>query len=174
MINVQKARDETPGTENVLHFNNAGAALMPRIVIDTIKNHIDLEAKIGGYEAADKVSDAVAHMYGAIASLINCKSNEVAFVGNATVGWSGAFYGLANTLKPGDRILTAQAEYSSNYIAYLQIVARTGVQVDVIPDDETGALSSSALENMVDDRVKLISITHIPTNGGLTNPAGAF
>jgi cysteine desulfurase/selenocysteine lyase len=173
MIDVQKARDETPGAENVLHFNNAGAALMPRIVVDAIKGHIDLEAKVGGYEAADKTRDADANMYKAIANLINCESNEVAFVENATVGWSSAFYGLASTFKPGDRILTTQSEYSSNYIAYLQIVARTGIQIGVIPNDETGALSPSALENMIDDRVKLISITHIPTNGGLTNPAAA-
>jgi cysteine desulfurase/selenocysteine lyase len=173
MIDVQKVRDETSGVENVLHFNNAGAALMPRVVVDAIKGHIDLEAEIGGYEAAEKNHDAGVRMYDAIADLINCKPTEVAFVENATVGWSGAFYGLASTFKPGDRILTAQAEYSSNFIAYLQIVERTGIQIDVIPDDETGALSPSALENMIDGRVKLISITHIPTNGGLTNQAVA-
>jgi selenocysteine lyase/cysteine desulfurase len=173
MINIEKVRDETPGAKNVLHFNNAGAALMPRIVVDAIKNHIDLETQIGGYEAANKTHAAEAHMYDAIANLINCKSNEVAFVENATVGWSSAFYGLASTFKPGDRILTSQTEYSSNYIAYLQIVERTGIQIDVIPDDETGTLSPNALENMIDSRVKLISITHIPTNGGLTNPAAA-
>ena len=91
MIDVQKARDETPGAENVLHFNNAGAALMPRIVVDAIKGHIDLEAKVGGYEAADKTRDADANMYKAIANLINCESNEVAFVENATVGGQAHF-----------------------------------------------------------------------------------
>ena len=173
MIDVKKARAETPGTKNVLHFNNAGAALMPGVVVDALKDHIDLEAEIGGYEAAAQTIDADDHTYHAIADLINCKTTEVAFVENATVGWSGAFYGLANTFKSGDRILTARAEYSSNYIAYLQIAERTGIQIDVIPDDETGALSPSALGNMIDDRVKLISITHVPTNGGLINPAAA-
>lgn len=173
MIDIDKARRETPGAENVLHFNNAGAALMPTVVVDAVKNHIDLEAQIGGYEAADQTIDADAHTYEAIATLINCQADEVAFVENATVGWCGAFYGLAQTFKPGDRLLTAQAEYGSNYIAYLQIAKRTGVQIEVIADDETGALSVQALENMIDDRVKLISITHMPTNGGLTNPAAA-
>ncbi len=174
MIDMEKARRDTPGVEKVLHFNNAGAALMPTGVVDAIKNHIDLEAEIGGYEAADRTIDGDAHTYDAIAQLINCQADEVAFVENATVGWCGAFYGLAQTFKPGDRLLTAQAEYGSNYIAYLQIAQRTGVQVEVIPDDETGALSVEALENMIDERVKLISITHMPTNGGLTNPAAAI
>ncbi len=174
MIDINKARAETPGTANVLHFNNAGAALMPKVVIDAIKGHIDLEASIGGYEAADRQNEGQSNTYGAIAKLINCHADEVAVVENATAGWCGAFYGMAQTFKPGDRIVTAQAEYSSNYIAYLQIAERTGVQIDVVPDDETGALSVEALENMIDDRVKLVTISHIPTNGGLTNPAAAI
>jgi len=171
MIDVVKARAETPGAEQVQHFNNAGAALMPDVVLNAIKDHLDLEATIGGYEAANQEIARDAHTYEAIAQMINCKADEVAFVENATAGWCGAFYGMAHTFKPGDRILTAQAEYGSNYIAYLQVAERTGVQIDVVPDDETGALSLDALEQMIDERVKLVSITHVPTNGGLTNPA---
>lgn len=171
MIDIVRARAETPGAEKVQHFNNAGASLMPSVVVDALKNHLDLEATIGGYEAASQEAAADAHTYDAIAQLINCNSDDVAFVENATAGWCGAFYGMAQTFKPGDRILTAQAEYGSNYIAYLQVAERTGVQIDVVPNDETGALSLSALEEMIDERVKLVTITHIPTNGGLTNPA---
>jgi selenocysteine lyase/cysteine desulfurase len=80
-----------------------------------------------------------------------------------------AFY--AFDFAPGDRILTARAEIAGNYIAYLQIAKRTGAVIEVIPDDAHGVLDPVALEAMIDDRVKLISITWIPTNGGLVNPA---
>lgn len=43
--------------------------------------------------------------------------------------------------------------------------------IEVIPDDETGQLSVDALRQMADERVRLIAITHVPTNGGLVNPA---
>src|SRR5260370_38344930 len=82
-----------------------------------------------------------------------------------------AFY--SGGFAAGDRILTAQAEYSSNYIAFLQVARRTGAVVDVVPSDEAGELDVEALERMVDRRVKLIAITHVPTNGGLVNPAAA-
>jgi cysteine desulfurase / selenocysteine lyase len=171
MLDIDKARSDTPGVDNQIHFNNAGAALMPRCVIDALKGHIDLEAEIGGYEAADRTLEAQNRAYGAAAEMINCSADQIAIVENATVAWCHAFYGIAETFKPGDRILTAMAEYGSNYISYLQIAKRKGIIIDAIPNDETGQLSLSALENMIDDRVKLITITHVPTNGGLVNPA---
>ncbi|HEV7397830.1 MAG TPA: aminotransferase class V-fold PLP-dependent enzyme [Pyrinomonadaceae bacterium] len=168
-FDIERARGETPGSENVLHFNNAGASLMPDPVVNAIVDHLKLEAAIGGYEARDREFEAVQHVYEAAAKLINCTPAEIAVVENATRGWDMAFYSIP--FKAGDRILTATAEYISNYIAYLQIAKRTGAKIEVIPNDEYGQTSVDALRGMLDERVKLISISHVPTHGGLVNPA---
>ncbi|MDX1947497.1 MAG: aminotransferase class V-fold PLP-dependent enzyme [Pirellulaceae bacterium] len=168
-IDVARARRETPGCLQVLHLNNAGAALMPAPVLTAIHQHLDLEAAIGGYEAAAQAHAASEHVYDAAARLLNCQPTEIAVVENATRAWDMLFYSLP--LGPGDRILTAQAEYASNYLAYLQVCRRTGARVEVIPSDEHGQVSTAALANLLDDRVKLIALTHVPTNGGLVNPA---
>lgn len=174
-FDVERARAETPGTRHVTHFNNAGAALPPQPVIDAVTAHLDLEARIGGYEAEAKARDGIERVYDSVAALLGCGREEVALVENATVGWDMAFYSLR--FDPGDRILTAMAEYSSNFIPYLQVARKTGAVIEVIPNDAHGQLDVAALAASVDDRArgpaKLISITHIPTNGGLVNPAAA-
>ena len=123
-MDIQKLRAETPGVEHCIHFNNAGAGLMPQPVIDAVKGHIDLEARIGGYEAKDQENERIEAAYGSVARLLGAKKPEIAFVENATVAWQLAFYSLQ--FREGDRILTAEAEYAANYIAYLQMQKRTG------------------------------------------------
>ncbi len=167
-FDLQRARQDTPGSAHVLHFNNAGAALMPTPVLNATIAHLQLEAQIGGYEAADAARPAIEHVYDAIATLINCSRDEVAIIENATRAWDQAFYSIPFQL--GDRILTAMSEYASNYIAFLQITKRTGAIVEVIPNDTHGQISVEALRNAINERVKLIAITHVPTNGGLVNP----
>jgi len=168
-FDVTRARADTPGCEATLHLNNAGAALMPAAVLQAQIDHLRLEARIGGYEAADAAAPAIANTYDAVARLLGCAADEIALVDNATMAWDMAFH--AFNFAPGDRILTAEAEYASNYIAYLKAAERHGVSVEVVPSEASGELSLSALESMIDGRVKLISVTQVPTNGGLVNPA---
>lgn len=172
MIDIDRCRAETPGVANVLHFNNAGAGLMPAPVLQSVKDHLDLEAGIGGYEAADRARSSITRTYQAIARYLNCDAGDVAVMENATVAWNQAFFAVADRMKPGDRILTAEAEYASNYLTYLKVAAQKDVSVEVVPSDADGVLDVAALSRMLDSGgVALVAVTHVPTNGGLVNPA---
>jgi cysteine desulfurase / selenocysteine lyase len=168
-INVSRMRAETPGCAKVTHLNNAGAALPPRRVLDAVIAHLRLETEIGGYEAARAQGPRIEATYDALARLLGAEPDEIAVIENATRAWDMAFYAIP--FEPGDRILTATAEYASNAIAFLQKAKSQGVQIDVVPDDQNGQLSIAALREMIDERVKLIAITHVPTQNGLINPA---
>jgi selenocysteine lyase/cysteine desulfurase len=168
-FDIKRARSQTPGCEHVIHFNNAGASLAPQVVLDEVTKYLEYESIRGGYEAAAENQDKTNNFYNSISKLINAKPNEIAYVENATRAWDMAFYSIP--LKSGDRILTSMAEYASNYIAFLQVAKRTGAIIEPVPNDAHGQISTEALTNMIDERVKLIAITHIPTNGGLVNPA---
>ena len=171
-MNKEKIFADTPGKSNFIHLNNAGSSLMPRPVLDAQIAHLKLEAIIGGYEAMADKKDQINAVYNSIAKLINANSDEIALVENATVGWAMGFYAI--DFKPGDRILTVEAEYASNYLAYLHMARSKGVTIDVIPSDENGDLELDLLETMIDEKVKLISATHVPTNSGLINNVSAL
>jgi selenocysteine lyase/cysteine desulfurase len=174
---VKRLRDDTPGTTNVLHFNNAGAALLPECVSAAVSEHLELEASIGGYEAAAEMEAQHEEVYSSIARLIHCNAKEIALVDSATMAWQKAFYGAATTFAEGDVVLTSQVEYAANFVAFLQMKKQRGVQVEVIPSLACGTVDVQALRKMVDvegSRVKLIAVTHIPTNGALVNPAAAI
>jgi selenocysteine lyase/cysteine desulfurase len=169
VIDLQQVRAETPGVAHVAHLNNAGSSLPPRRVHDAVVAHLQREAEIGGYEAARERRDRWEHTYDALADLLNAGRDEIAVIENATRAWDMAFY--AFPFAPGDRILTGRAEYASNWIALKQVADRAGARIDIVPDDEHGQIDVAALESMLDDDVKLVSLVHVPTQSGLVNPA---
>ncbi len=170
-MDIEALRADTPASETVIHFNNAGASLMPTPVFQTVMSHLELERDIGGYEAARQAKDALAAFYDEFAALLNCRPGEIAFVENATRAWDTAFYGLP--LEPGDRILTHGSEYASNYLAFLQQAKRRDFTIDVVPSDKTGQIDCDAMESMITPRTRVVAITHVPSQSGLVNPAAA-
>lgn len=89
-IDLLRARRETPGCTAVLHLNNAGAALMPQPVLHAVLGHVQREALLGGYEAAEQAHDAVERVYDAAATLLGCQRDAIAFMENATRAWDEA------------------------------------------------------------------------------------
>jgi len=166
---LAKIRADTPGCTDILFLSSAGSSLMPEPVLRAQTEFLELEAKVGGYRAADMEAEHIEHCYDALAQLLNCGRDEVAITENATVSWNMVFHGLG--LTAGDRILTAQAEYASNYISFLQLKQRLGIEIVPVPSTGTGELCIEALKELIDERVKLIAVTHVPTDCGLVNPA---
>jgi selenocysteine lyase/cysteine desulfurase len=168
---IARVRADTPGCTRVAHFNNAGASLPPRPVLDAHLAHLRREAEIGGYEAQEEAQSRVDAVYASVARLIGAAGpDEIALVENATRAFDMAVYGVP--LAAGDVILTSTAEYHSMFVTYLHL-ARRGIIVDVVPSDAAGQIDVGALRKRIDGRVRLIALAHAPTNGGLVQPAEA-
>ncbi|MHA6765289.1 aminotransferase class V-fold PLP-dependent enzyme [Streptacidiphilus sp. PAMC 29251] len=168
-MDINALRLDTPGCANRVHLNNAGAGLLSRRTLAAMTGHLELEAAIGGYEAAWQTAEQIAATYANLARLVGGRPEEVALFDNATRAWNAAFYALS--FRPGDRILTGRAEYGSNVLAYFQVAQRTGAEIVVVPDDVHGRLDTAALADLIDERTRLVGVSHIPTSGGLINPA---
>ncbi|MFI2234144.1 aminotransferase class V-fold PLP-dependent enzyme [Nocardia testacea] len=172
MVDEQRVRDDTPGVgAGAVFLDSAGSSLPPRVVTDTVISHLRREAEIGGYRAASERLAELAGVKDAIATLLNTTPDTIALSDSATRGWTDFFYAVP--LHPGDRILLSGADYASNAIAALQRAHATGARVERIPDDDMGRIDLDALAAMMDERVRLVSLLHVPTNGGLVNPVAA-
>ena len=168
---VDELRSLTPGADNQIHLNHAGASLPTQATLDTQLQHLQLEGMIGGYEAADATLARRHAVHQSIGDLIGAKAHEIARLEHATAAWNAAFWAVP--MQPGQRIITANAAYGANAVGFLRAVERHRVTIDVIANDEHGQVDTAELANRMDDDVALVALTHVPTNGGLVNPAAA-
>ncbi|VVM64895.1 aminotransferase class V-fold PLP-dependent enzyme [Pseudomonas fluorescens] len=167
---VERLRAATPGCASVIHFNHAGASLPSQATLDAIVEQLRLEAVCGPMEAADQSVQARARS--AAALLLNAHAESIAFASSGSAAWGMAFNALG-PWRDGERILVGRHEWGGNFACIARAVS-AGARLEVIPCDEAGAVSVSALQQMIDPKVKLIALTWLPANGGLINPAEAI
>jgi selenocysteine lyase/cysteine desulfurase len=165
-------RAETPGCEHLVHLNNAGAALVPRPVRDAIDAHLDLEERLGGYEAAEDQAAQLHAAYDSVARLLGARARNIAVVQNSTVAYAQAI--SAFDFEPGDVVLTSRSDYASNQIMFLSLARRRGVEVVRAPDAAVGGVDPDAVRRLVSRRrPALVALTWVPTNSGLVQPVEA-
>jgi len=153
-----------------VHLNNAGAGLMPQPVLDMVANHLQREAEIGAYEAADEAASRVRASYEAIARLVGAGPRNLAIVENATVAFSQAL--SAFDFRPGDVIVTTRADYPSNQLMFLSLARRVGVEVHRAADLPEGGVDPDHLRQLAKNpRCKLVAVSWVPTNSGLVQAA---
>ncbi|WP_367136796.1 aminotransferase class V-fold PLP-dependent enzyme [Saccharothrix sp. HUAS TT1] len=152
-----------------IFLDSAGSSLPPREVLDEVVGHLRREAEVGGYVAARERADDLEAGYGVFAELLGAAPDEVAFTDSATRSWLTAFDAVP--LAAGDRVLFGEAEYAGAAIPILRRAREVGASAEAVPSDEFGQLDVDALKDLLDERVKLVSLVHVPTNSGLVNPA---
>lgn len=167
---IERFRADTPAVAHGrIHLNNAGAALMPRPVIAAVRDHLEREVQLGGYEAADAAAARIEEAYRDIADLIGSAPRNVAVVENATVAFSQAL--SAFELRAGDCIVTSANDYVSNQLMYLSLARRAGVRVVRAADLPEGGVDPDSVRAAITrERPALVALTWVPTNSGLVQP----
>jgi selenocysteine lyase/cysteine desulfurase len=166
---LARLRADTPASAQAVHLDNAGASLMPGPVWQALTSALETERDLGGYEAEAALVGPLAAFHERIAALLRAEPDEIAWVENATRAWHMAVYGLP--LTEGDEVIVHVSEYTSNWLALLHLVRTRGIRLVPVPSDGTGQVDAEALERAITARTRLIALTHVPTQGGLVNPA---
>lgn len=172
-MDVERWRAETPGCATRAHLNNAGAALMPAPVVQAMRDHLDRETDLGGYEAADAAAAEIKASYTAIGDLVGVPAHRVAVVTSATHAFAQALASV--DFIEGDVLLTSTDDYISNQLMYLSLARRRGVRVVRVADLPEGGVDPDAVRDAIRaHRPRLAAFTWIPTNGGLIQPVEAI
>ena len=168
---IDALRADTPGTDHVAHLNNAGSALPPAIVTDTVVAHLRREELFGGYEVHAEAEPRVSAARDSVGRLVGAVGSDIAFAESATVAWGRGLQAIVNSgqLRAGDEVLVASSEYASNVIPLLQLQRSIGVKVRFVPDGPDGSLDVEAFAGMLGPRTALVAITHAPSQNGLIN-----
>ncbi|HET7296848.1 MAG TPA: aminotransferase class V-fold PLP-dependent enzyme [Gemmatimonadales bacterium] len=165
-------RRDTPGCRDRIHLNNAGAALMPQPVLRALIQHLEREAAIGGYEAADEAEQRVREAYELLGRVVGAGARNMAIVENATVAFNQAI--SAFDFRPGDRIITTRTDYPSNQLVYLSLKQRAGVETVRADDLPDGGVDPESVRRLArDPRTRLVALSWVPTNSGLVQDAHA-
>lgn len=171
MLDINLIREQCTRCNSLIHFNNAGSALSPDIVTQTVIAHLQREQELGGYEAAQAAHDQIEAFYPAMAKLLHCKPEEIAFIENATRAWDQALYAIP--FQAGDQIVTCQSEYASNYLGLLHLARQKQLDVVVVNNGSDGLVDLERLEQSITGKTRLIALTHIASQRGDIQPAQA-
>ncbi len=167
---LDRWRRDTPGCRDRIHLNNAGAALMPQVVLQALTQHLEREAAIGGYEAEDEAEPQVREAYELLGRLVGTAARNIAIVENATVAFNQAV--SAFDFHPGDRIVTTRADYPSNQLTYLSLAQRLGVETVRADDLPEGGVDPASVRRLASHpRTRLVALSWVPTNSGLVQDA---
>jgi cysteine desulfurase/selenocysteine lyase len=161
--------------KQLVYFDNAATAQKPRAVLDLIQRmNGGINANI--HRAVHKLSAEATDLYEggreAVRQYINAAKREEVVM---TSGTTASINLVANTygerfLSKDDVVLVSECEHHSNIVPWQLLCERKGAELRVLPVDENGQWRMDMLDGLLDERVKIVSATHISNVLGLVNP----
>ena len=172
---LARVRAEVVSTD--AYFNHAGMSLPPAPVLARVHEHLDLEAERGGYHAAVEVGEELASVPRALAPLFGpaVRAEEVAVTESATRAWELVLWSMAESFDfgPGDRVVVDRFTYATTWSALQALRAARRVEPVVAPSRSDGTVDPDGLAELLDERVRVVAITHVPTHLGTVTDAEA-
>lgn len=178
---VEKIRSDFPILDQqiykhpLVYFDNAASTQKPRQVIDAIRHyyeHDNCNIHRGVHFLSVKATEAYEEVRREVKTFINAKStHEVVFTKGATESLNLVAYSFGKQyIKPGDEVITSIMEHHSNFVPWQQMCIERGARFRVAGINEAGELDVEGLKSMVNERTRLITLTHVSNVLGTINP----
>jgi len=162
------------GKYPLVYFDNGATSQKPRVVIDAINRYYEQEnANIhrGVHHLSQVSTDNYEKARRTIQEHLNAPhEHEIIFTKGTTDGINLIAESFGKLLTDGDEILITEMEHHSNIVPWQMLVERKGLTLRYIPMTNLGELDFSQLETLINEKTRLIAITHISNALGTINP----
>ncbi|MDA8595587.1 cysteine desulfurase [Flavobacteriaceae bacterium] len=179
-MDIQQIRSQFPilnqevNGKPLAYFDNAATSQTPLSVIDAIATYYKTDnANIhrGVHYLSQKATDDYEEAREKVRTHIGASAScEVIFTTGTTMGINMVANGLRSELKTGDEILISELEHHANIVPWQLVCEATGAKLKVIPITDKGEINMDAFEELLSDKTKILSVSHISNTLGTINP----
>ena len=179
-MNIQKIRNLFPILQTkingkpLVYLDNAATSQKPILVIETWEKYYKtLNANVhrGIHTLSQLATEEMEASRKKIQKFINAeKDYEVIFTKGTTEGINLIAYSISHLISENDEIIISYLEHHSNIVPWQMLCERTGAKLKVIPMDENGVLQMDALEKMLSEKTKIVSVNQVSNALGIINP----
>jgi cysteine desulfurase/selenocysteine lyase len=181
-FDVEKIRKDFPILDReingyrLVYLDSANTSQKPRQVLDVLDEHYQQHNANVARSVHTLGTESTAAYEGArakVAAFIGAASpDEIVFTKNSTEAINLVAYSFGARLRPGDEIVISEMEHHSNIVPWQLLCERTGATLRWFSVTDEGRLDLSTLDDVVNERTKLVSVVHMSNALGTINPTG--
>jgi cysteine desulfurase/selenocysteine lyase len=157
----------------LVYLDSAASAQKPRAVIEAMTRameHSYANVHRGLHTLANETTETYEAARKTVAKFIGADPGEVVFTKGATEAINLVAAGLGATLKPGDEIVVSEMEHHANIVPWHFLRERCGAVLRVVPITDDGRLDIEAFKALLNERTKVVALSHMSNVLGTVNP----
>ncbi len=169
-MNFAEIKTDFPILNDIIYMDSASTSLTPEPVLNVVsKYYREYNANVGRgvHRLSQVVSQKYKDAHRKVADFIGANEEEVIFMKNTTEAINTVASGLK--WKTGDKVVTTLIEHHSNFLPWLRLKS-VGVALDIIKPDKDGEFNVSDFEEVIDDKTRLVAVTHVSNVLGTITP----
>jgi cysteine desulfurase/selenocysteine lyase len=180
-FDVQRLRKDFPILQTringkpLVYLDNAATSQKPQAVIDSLVNyyrHENANVHRGLHYLSERATKAYEEARRKVRAFLNAKEEkEIVFVRGATEAINLVAHSFGrHFLKTGDEVLITGMEHHANIVPWQMLRDEKGIVLRVVPIDDAGELLTGEFQRLLNERTKLVSLTHVSNALGTVNP----
>ena len=176
------------GGRPLVYLDSGATSQKPRQVLDAEREFYEVRNAAvhrGAHQLAEEATDAFEDARTTVARFIGADPGEVVFTKNTTESINLVAYALSNAatagpeaarfvVGPGDEVLVSEMEHHANLVPWQQLCLRTGATLRWFGITDDGRLDLSELDTLLNERTKIVALTHQSNVLGTVNPMEAI